>query len=147
MCTYFHVSLKAAITTEAVSFIIFRENKAWHFKWIAWFTWNMNPYSLKRYQKNSTFDCCSYTWPFKAYFVCLCWRFTAQSSKRLTSQRKGANDCRNYFMIKSQIKSQWMNVADLGGGRTRDFLVSSRTRIQLNHRGRLRITVYLLFVF
>ena len=29
------------------------------------------------------------------------------------------------------------NVADLGGSRTRDLLVSSRTRIQLSHGGRL----------
>ena len=28
------------------------------------------------------------------------------------------------------------DVADLGGGRTRDLLVSSRTRIHLSHRGR-----------
>ena len=29
------------------------------------------------------------------------------------------------------------NVTVLGGGRNRDLLVSSRTRIQLSHRGRL----------
>ena len=39
------------------------------------------------------------------------------------NQRKGENDCRKYFMI----KSPWKNVADLGRGWTRDLLVSSWT--------------------
>ena len=33
-------------------------------------------------------------------------------------------------------QTPWKNIADLGGGRTRDLLVSSRTRIHLSHRGR-----------
>ena len=33
------------------------------------------------------------------------------------------------------IKSPPKNVADLSRGRTHDLLVSSRTRIQLSHRG------------
>ena len=48
------------------------------------------------------------------------------------NQQKGENDCRKYFNYQSPQK----NVADLGGGRTRNLLVSSRTRIQLSHRGR-----------
>ena len=68
--------------------------------------------------------------PLSIYQYCAHF-FARNRQLPFLNQRKGENIRRKYFIIKSPRK----NVADLGGGQTRDLLASSRTCIQLSHRG------------
>ena len=62
----------------------------------------------------------------------LCTFFRQKLTTALLESAEGREWPQKIFHDQSPRK----NVADLSGGRTRDLLVSSRTRIQLSHRGR-----------
>ena len=80
-----------------------------------------------------------FTWPHVYWASLVLWVFNqycAHSFTRnwqlpLLNQRK-----REWPQKIFHDQSPWKNIADLGGGWTHDLLVSSRTHIQMSHRGR-----------
>ena len=62
----------------------------------------------------------------------MCIVFRQKLTTLFLNQRKGENRRRKYLI---------KNVAGPGGDRTRDLQITSRTRVRLSHRGRLRSTL------